>query len=216
MTNLFQDCHKIYAYFKDILKKEKYNSAIFVMGRSLGSMPAMELAYSYQNEFKGLIIESGTAQNFKALWANEDAAKIKKLDETKFYNKDKIKEITIPTLFLHGEIDNMIPVQIANAMYNISAAKKKDLVIIPGGTHTNLKDIGYDRYYTAIEDFVKKNVKSPRAKKPAAKTKKKTTVKKSTTKTAPAKASKAKTGPSAVSTKTKTKSAASKTSRSRK
>jgi len=208
MTNLFQDCHKIYTYFKDIMKKEKYNTTFFIMGRSLGSMPAIELAFTYPNEFRGLIIESGTAQNFKALWVNEDAEKIKKLDETKFYNKDKIKEVTIPTLFLHGENDNMIPVQIAQAMYNLSPAPKKDLVIIPGGTHTNLKDIGYDQYYTAIEDFVKKNARPTRAKTTTAKTKKKTAAKQSTAKTAASKNPKTKTKAVAASAKTKTKAKA--------
>jgi len=147
MNSLFQDCHAIYAHFKKILKAENYSGAIFVMGRSLGSMPAIELAYHYQGEIKGLILESGTAQNFKAVWEGADAKQIKKLGDAKFYNKDKIKEITVPTLIIHGEADTQIPVQIAQAMYNLSAAQDKQIVVIPGAGHEDLRTIGGEDFY---------------------------------------------------------------------
>lgn len=161
MTTLFHDSHQIWEYFKNnIIRKEKYNPAVFLMGRSLGSLPAVELAYHYPDDFKGLILESGSAMNFKSAWAGADSEQIKKLSGAKFYNKDKIKDVVMPTLFIHGEKDELMPLQIGQAMYDLSGAKRKNLVIIPEAGHNNLRDIGYEKYYTAIEDFVKKNART--------------------------------------------------------
>ena len=157
MTNLFHDCHQIYEGFKKIIKENKYSPRIFVMGRSLGSLPAIELAYRYPREFKGLIVESGSAQNFNSLWSGADTADIQKLAEAKFYNKDKIREVTLPTLIIHGEQDNMIPVQIGKALYNLSGAKDKELVVIPGAGHDDLIDKEKAQYLSAIEQFVNKH-----------------------------------------------------------
>lgn len=157
MTNLFRDCHQIYDSFKKVIQENNYNPGVFVMGCSLGSMPAIELAFHYQREFKGLIIESGSAQNFSSLWSGAAAAEIQKLTGAKFYNKDKIKEITIPTLIIHGELDNMIPVQAGKALYELSGAKNKKLVIIPGAGHNDILDTAKAQYFSAIEEFVKGN-----------------------------------------------------------
>ena len=159
MTNLFQDCHQIYGNFKSIIKDNNYNPAVFIMGRSLGSIPAIELAYHYGSEFKGLIVESGSAQNLSALWKDVDTSEIEKLKDTKFYNKDKIKEITIPTLVIHGDLDDLIPVQIGQALHEISGAEDKELLIIEGAGHNDLIDKGRDQYFSAIEKFVKKKHK---------------------------------------------------------
>lgn len=162
MTNLFQDCHKIWKFFKKFLKKDRYNPEVFLMGRSLGSLPAVELAYHYPVDFKGLILESSSAMNFKSAWGNVDTAEVKRLNAEKFFNKDKIKEITMPTLVIHGDADPLMPIEIGKAMYELSAAKDKKLVVIAGGGHNNLRDIGYDEYYQAIEDFINKKKKLPR------------------------------------------------------
>jgi len=164
MTSLFQDCHVIFEYFKKTLKKEKYNPDIFVMGRSLGSMPAIEVAFAHQNDIKGLIVESGTGQNFNSLWKNSDPASVQNLTGTKFYNKDKIQDITIPTLFIHGDQDKLIPYQIGEMLYQLSGAKTKIIVLIPGAGHNDLIDIGDEDYFTALKQFVKKKTRKPASK----------------------------------------------------
>ena len=130
MTNLFQDCHKIWDYFKKVIKKENYNPNIFLMGRSLGSLPAIELAYHYPADYKGLILESASAMNFKSAWGIIDAADLQRLNAGKFFNKDKIKEITMPTLIIHGDADQLMPLQIGKALYDLSAAKTKKMISI--------------------------------------------------------------------------------------
>jgi len=216
MTNLFQDCHPMWEFFKKLIRTERYNPAVFVMGRSLGSLPAVELAFHYPSDFKGLILESGSAMNFRSAWGQVETAELQRLSAAKFFNKDKIKEIAIPTLVIHGDDDKLMPLEIGKALYDLSAAKDKKLVIIPGGGHNNLRDIGYTEYYEAVEDFVKKKPKKVKTA-PAAKTAKKVvkTKAKSAAKTASAKSSKAVTKAKTAAAKTnkttaKTKTAATK------
>jgi hypothetical protein len=166
MKNLFQDCHRLFDFFKQTLIKEGYNPAIFVMGRSLGSMAAVEVAFHHQKELRGLIVESGTAQNFKAVWqAAADPAALDELVKAKFYNKDKIKEINIPTLIIHGEADNLIPVQIGRALYELSGAEDKQMMIIPEASHNDLIEKGYEDYFEGLQVFVKTHSRKPGAKK---------------------------------------------------
>ena len=54
-TSMITDAHRIFEAFLGILHNEHYTSDVFAMGRSLGSMSAIELAYSYQEQVKGLI-----------------------------------------------------------------------------------------------------------------------------------------------------------------
>jgi surfactin synthase thioesterase subunit len=65
---MLTDAHAIFKGFAQIMKKEGFVKSMFVMGRSLGSMPAIEVAFNYQDQLKGLIIESGTANNLRRFW----------------------------------------------------------------------------------------------------------------------------------------------------
>ena len=59
LTDLVQDAHVIFKEVKGELSRKNLRKELWVMGRSLGSISALELAYHYQEEIKGLIIESG-------------------------------------------------------------------------------------------------------------------------------------------------------------
>ena len=65
ISNLFQDAGKIFKEFKNIIREEGYSPQNFVMGRSLGSIPAVEAASRYQDEINGLILESGIAPAYR-------------------------------------------------------------------------------------------------------------------------------------------------------
>ena len=136
------------------MEKEGYRLSLFLMGRSLGSIPAVELAYHYQGELKGLIIESGSANNFRHLWNHLESSE--RLLSEKFLNKEKIKSVLIPTCVIHGELDQIIPVQEGLELYEKAGAGVKDILIISGADHNDLIIRGHTQYFTKIEEFVKK------------------------------------------------------------
>jgi enterochelin esterase-like enzyme len=73
------------------------------MGRSLGSVSALELARRYPKDFSGLIIESGFADEeplFKLIGITAEQAGFSKEDG--FLNGQKIKKYTGPLLVIHA------------------------------------------------------------------------------------------------------------------
>ena len=61
VTGMMRDCHAVFNYIKKWLKTNAYTGPVIIMGRSIGSASALELAAHYQDEIDGLIIESGFA-----------------------------------------------------------------------------------------------------------------------------------------------------------
>jgi alpha-beta hydrolase superfamily lysophospholipase len=153
--SMIRDTHPIFQGFIAFLQNLNYTGDLFVMGRSLGSAPAIEVAYHYQQQIKGLIIESGFASGrnqLKRLGVSHLFRDVK--DLIGFGNDVKIKEITIPTLIIHGEDDEIIPATEGRALYALSGAKEKYSLFIPKAGHNDLMMRGLDAYMGAIEKFV--------------------------------------------------------------
>ena len=64
-----------------------------------------------------------------------------------------VQKSSIPTLFIHGGQDAMIPVQMAKDLYN-AAACEKQLLIVEGAGHAQSQDKNPERYYNAIKKFL--------------------------------------------------------------
>ncbi|HEY31492.1 MAG TPA: alpha/beta hydrolase [Dehalococcoidia bacterium] len=158
ISNMIADTHPIFQGFKEIISREGFVNSIFVMGRSLGSVPAIELAYNYQEEIRGLIVESGSANNFRRL---RDYAGITEGttidDKSPLLNRVKVRQITKPTLIIHGEYDQVMPVTEGKELYQSSGAEDKRILIIPGADHNDLMVMGQRAYFDAIEGFVNTN-----------------------------------------------------------
>ncbi|MFC1926758.1 alpha/beta hydrolase [Chloroflexota bacterium] len=158
MTNLIRDSHVIFGGFKKAIAEEGYKPDFFLMGRSLGSLPAIEIAYHHQDELKGLIIESGSASNLRRLWGYLESTERGRVAGDEFLNKGKIKSVVIPTCIIHGELDQIIPVQEGLELYENSGAEDKDILIIPGADHNDLMVRGHRQYFDKIEGFVRKHL----------------------------------------------------------
>ncbi|MCX5799673.1 MAG: alpha/beta hydrolase [Proteobacteria bacterium] len=133
-----------------------YTGKLFVMGRSLGSAPAIEVAYHYQQQLTGLIVESGFAIAKNQL-ARLGATHLFKDTENPvgFGNDLKIKEVTIPTLIIHGEEDYIIPAGEGRTLLALSGASKKVSLFIPNAGHNDLMMLGLEDYMGAIEGFTR-------------------------------------------------------------
>jgi len=62
LTSMIKDAQ--FEGFKQVLKEKGFSGNLFIMGRSLGSLSAIELVYHYQSQLSGLIVESGFANIF--------------------------------------------------------------------------------------------------------------------------------------------------------
>jgi len=155
LSNMIKDAHPIFEGFKRVLKDGEFSGNLFIMGRSLGSASAIELASHYQNQLNGLIIESGFANLFnlfKYLGFPLESLGVE-VPRTP-YSVKLIREISFPTLIIHGEYDQIVPVEEGKALYETIAAKDKRLVIIPGVDHNTIMSGGMQQYLQALRDFI--------------------------------------------------------------
>lgn len=127
----------------------------YVMGRSLGSASAIEVAHQRGDQLAGLIIESGFANTF-SLISRLGGLDIDADDATQGYgNTAKIEAIDLPTLVIHGEADYLIPASDGQTLYDRSGSTEKQIVLIPRAGHNDLMLVGMAQYFDAIHDFVK-------------------------------------------------------------
>jgi len=152
--SMVDDAHVIYKAFFDIKEETGHSGNLFVMGRSLGSISAVELAYHQPEDIRGLILESALA-SISGLISRMGYNPIgEDTSFSDFPNLAKIRDITLPTLILHGEDDILIPFTHAKAMFDASPAQDKRLEIIPYAGHNDIILQGRDQYFSAIEAFV--------------------------------------------------------------
>ena len=151
------DSHVLYKKLRQYLANNKYSPALFIMGRSLGSGYAIELASTYNDDIKGLIIESGFAETLplaETLGADVSGSNI--TEEDTFNNGAKINSVTKATFLLHGQLDTLIPLWQAEKLHAECGARSKELQIIPGADHNTLIAIGGKYYFQAIQQYVER------------------------------------------------------------
>jgi hypothetical protein len=153
-AGMVADSHVIFKYFRDTLKDSGYSNKLFVMGRSLGSLSATELAANYTGELKGLIVESGFASAVKLLTYLGGFMDYPFLDEFEKLSMDMIRSITIPALIIHGEWDEIIPFEQGEILYQNIGSKDKKLLPIANAGHNDILFVGMEQYFSAIAEFV--------------------------------------------------------------
>jgi pimeloyl-ACP methyl ester carboxylesterase len=97
VTSMMTDCHAIFDFVKKYMEKQALTGPILLMGRSLGSASALELAATRKNDINTLIIESGFAFSgplLNIIGVNSEVIGFRK--DQGFENLDKIKSFTTP------------------------------------------------------------------------------------------------------------------------
>lgn len=157
LTNMMNDCHLLFKQAKGWLSQNGFTGPLIVMGRSLGSAPALELASAYEDEIDALIIESGFAYMMpliRLLGISKDYPGINEENGPKNY--EKIQNFKKATLIIHAEEDHIIPFSDGETLYKNSKAVSKKLLEIKGADHNSIFSIGFKNYMQSIEELMKK------------------------------------------------------------
>jgi fermentation-respiration switch protein FrsA (DUF1100 family) len=155
VSGMMSDCHTILDYVRTWLGGNGYTGPLIVMGRSLGSASAIELASARADEIDALIIESGFAfavPLLRLLGVNPDPLGLN--EERGFAHLNKIRKYAGPTLIIHAEHDHIIPFSDAMALYEASTAQDKSLLKIKDANHNDIFLRGLDDYMGAIQSLV--------------------------------------------------------------
>ncbi|OHD65408.1 MAG: temperature sensitive supressor [Spirochaetes bacterium RBG_13_51_14] len=154
VSSMMTDCHAIFRYISTWLVDNGFRGAFLVMGRSLGSAAALELASRHADQIDGLIIESGFAYALpllRIIGVNTERLGLR--EEEGFRNCDKIMAFNKPTLVIHAERDHIIPYRDGLKLFESSQATHKKMLTIPLADHNTIFMHGLKEYLAAVKEL---------------------------------------------------------------
>lgn len=141
--NTYRDIEAVYRYMTGTLKipAEK----IILYGRSVGSGPTCYLAEKYPAA--GMVLQSPFTSTFKVVCPVP-------LPFDRFPNLQRIGNIKMPILIMHGRLDEVIPFQHGQKLF-YAAGQPKYFFEIPGAGHNDLEVKAGDSYWQELDKFTK-------------------------------------------------------------
>jgi fermentation-respiration switch protein FrsA (DUF1100 family) len=73
---------------------------------------------------------------------------------------NKVPELKLPKLFLHGDRDEIVPFDLGRKLYE-AAADPKNFYIIRGAGHNDTYIMGGRDYYNSLDEFITETLKIP-------------------------------------------------------
>jgi fermentation-respiration switch protein FrsA (DUF1100 family) len=117
---------------------------IIILGRSVGSGPALYLAA--RRPVAGLILQSPFVSAFRVV------TRIPLLPFDKFPNYKEIRRVHVPVLIIHGERDSVIAIWHGKKLFDF-AAQPKRFYAVPGADHNDVDIVAGSSYTQAIQSF---------------------------------------------------------------
>ena len=127
---------------------------VILFGRSLGAGVAVEMAV--RNRVRGLILESafssvrGMAKRVYPLLPSAVVASFLKTD---YDSLSKIRGVEAPLLVLHGDRDDVVPMEQGLELFE-AANEPKCFYTIRGAGHNDTYVVGGDEYFQTLREFV--------------------------------------------------------------
>jgi alpha-beta hydrolase superfamily lysophospholipase len=136
-----------------------------IYGHSLGGAVAVDLAAelgrarsgSQPAQARGLIVESTfttLADVATAVTTQYTSLPVRWLLSQKFDSVDKIADIHMPLLIVHGTDDRFVPARFSEQLFAV-AQQPKTLLLVPGASHNNSMRVGRQAYSEAIQALLK-------------------------------------------------------------
>ncbi|MBT3879593.1 MAG: alpha/beta hydrolase [Candidatus Scalindua sp.] len=138
-----------YLHSRNDINSEK----IIFFGRSLGSAVAVDLAV--KEKCRALILETpftSIKEMGKELYPFLPFTIFLR---TKYDSLSKIRDIKVPTLIMHGDKDELVPIEQGKRLYE-KANEPKEFYTIPGAMHNDTHIVGGVEYFDVIKNFVNK------------------------------------------------------------
>ena len=158
--SIVQDADLAWAELK---RRAATGSQRVIYGHSMGSGVAVDLASRLQGrvDYGGLILESAfTSFTEVAAESSFLARVLVSLNDERFTSIDKIGRVNAPLLMLHGDLDNTIPLVLGKRLFD-AANPPKQWVVIEGGHHSDLQEVGEVAYQAALARFKAQWLSSP-------------------------------------------------------
>eukprot|EP01017_Pseudomicrothorax_dubius_P038477 TRINITY_DN576_c0_g1_i1.p1 TRINITY_DN576_c0_g1~~TRINITY_DN576_c0_g1_i1.p1 ORF type:complete len:346 (-),score=14.84 TRINITY_DN576_c0_g1_i1:111-1148(-) len=135
-VDIYYDSELILHYFVNIHPSRYRPENILLLGRSMGSSPAIHLAGKHQN-LGGLILVCPFT-SIEEVAADKAGIILSKFLPSIFDNRLKIKSVATPTLLVHGDRDTVVPVHHSKYLADNLSTPYKMLRICQGVGHNGL------------------------------------------------------------------------------
>jgi fermentation-respiration switch protein FrsA (DUF1100 family) len=123
---------------------------IFLLGRSIGSTVAVEIARGQALAGVVLVTPLTTA---KAVAKANGFGPFSALAGDAFNNSGKINQLNAPLLIIHGTRDEVIPFRLGRELFD-QAPPPKEFVAVEGAGHNDISLAAAGRYWEAIEQWI--------------------------------------------------------------
>ncbi len=133
---------------------------VVLFGRSLGSTVAIELAT--HASVGALVVESaftGMQDMARVHYSWLPGIVLRGLRH-EFDSLAKVPGLRAPVLYVHGDRDAIVPLEMGRRLYEASP-EPKEWLEIPGAGHNDTVLIGGEEYYRRLEAFVRAHVVAP-------------------------------------------------------
>jgi alpha-beta hydrolase superfamily lysophospholipase len=140
---------------KAVLRDKGHTGPVAVMGRSLGSAPAIDLASTRPGEVSALIVESGFADVVPLLELLGLPVRAHGITEEHGpQNRAKMGRVSLPTLILHAELDYIIPISDGEKLFEACQDPQKALLRVPGAGHNDIQMVAGGEYFARIDQLL--------------------------------------------------------------
>lgn len=148
---LYNDAYSAHDYLARIRKIRPERIVLF--GRSLGASVAGELAA--QRPAAALILESSFPSIEAVARVHYGGFPAHWFLGAQFRLVDRLPHLSLPKLIIHGEKDDIIPVELGRQLYDV-AKPPKEWYMIPGAGHNDTYEIGGSAYFRRLAEFIRK------------------------------------------------------------
>lgn len=137
-----------------ILSRQDVDPAkIVLFGRSMGCAVAVDLAY--RNELCALIIESPFTSISDMARKAVPLLPIGAFIHTKYDSLSKIGSVSCPVLVIHGDQDEVVPIEFGWRLYQAANEPKEFYTIVDSG-HNDTYAVGGEGYFSELTAFLAK------------------------------------------------------------
>ncbi|WP_414577284.1 alpha/beta hydrolase [Anabaena sp. CCY 9402-a] len=154
--NVYQDAETAWNYL--VQQRQIPPKQIFLYGHSLGGAVAIDLALK-QPKAAGLIVE-GSFTSVRDVIDYRNMFRlfpVNLLLTQRFESIEKIPQLKMPILFIHGTADSTIPAFMSQKLYAVAPEPKK-LILVQGADHNDVGKVAGMQYLQWVEAFVQKSM----------------------------------------------------------
>jgi len=126
-------------------------SDILLFGRSLGTALAVDLASS--EPCLGVVLEAAFTSSRDMLERYFFGIIPPALLQSSYDNLARINRVRDPLLFIHGEFDEAIPIEMAQRVYQAAIAAKR-FYVVSGSGHNDTYAVGGSEYFLEWQSFL--------------------------------------------------------------